>query len=117
VQAPVAAASRKQKCSVDAPQPLHAAAKQWCNTGLFVRITVTTNETAVIGAAQFTPNTAQSWELQSALMIEDFRHLTDLMANAAVGRDVGIALNDAGDRRVGACARASTDAAAVCSRK
>jgi hypothetical protein len=118
VQTPVAAASSKQKCDVDArPEELHAAAKLWCKDGLFFRVTVTTNEKAVVGAAQFTPNGAQTWELQSSLLIDDFRRLTNQMAAAAGGRDVGISLNDAGDRRVGACARAKEDAAAVCSTK
>lgn len=117
VQAPVAADSRKQKCSVDAPEPLHAAAKEWCGNGLFLKVTVTTEGKDVIGAMQFTPNGAQSWELQSPLLIGDFRRLTDQLASAAAGRDVSVSLNDAGDRRVGACARAATDTTAACSPK
>jgi len=117
VQAPVAAASSKQKCDVNAPEPLHAAAKLWCKDGLFLKVTITTNEKAIVGAMQFTPNGAQTWELQSSLLIGDFRRLTDQLAAAAGGRDVGISINDAGDRRVGACARVSGDAAAVCSTK
>jgi hypothetical protein len=115
VQTPVAAASSRQKCDVDAPKPLHDAAKAWCRDGLFLKVTVTTNEKSVVGAMQFTPNGAQTWELQSSLLIGDFRRLTDQMAKEAGGWDVGIALNDAGDRRVGACARAASDASAVCS--
>jgi hypothetical protein len=117
VQTPVAAASSRQKCDVDAPEVLHAAAKLWCKDGLFLKVTVTTNEKAIVGAMQFTPNGAQTWELQSSLLIDDFRRLTDQMSTAAGGRDVGISLNDAGDRRVGACARAKGDANAVCSTK
>ena len=115
VQGPVAAVSSRQKCDVNAPESLHAAAKLWCRDGLFLKVTVTTNEKAIVGAMQFTPNGAQTWELQSSLLIGDFRRLTDELATAAGGRDVGVSLNDAGDRRVGACARASGDAAAVCS--
>ena len=117
VQGPVAAASSKQKCDVDAPKPLHDAAKLWCKDGLFLKVTVTTNEKTVIGAMQFTPNGAQTWELQSSLLIDDFKRLTNQMAKEAGGWDVGIVLNDSGDRRVGACARAKEDAAAVCSTK
>ena len=117
VQAPVAAASSKQKCDVDAPKPLHDAAKLWCKDGLFLKVTVTTNEKTVIGAMQFTPNGAQTWELQSSMLMDDFKRLTDQMAKEAGGWDVGISLNDAGDRRVGACARAHTDSAAACSTK
>jgi len=117
IQAPVAADSRKQKCSVDAPESLRAAAKEWCKTGLFLRATVTTNDNTVVGVMQFTPNAATSWELQSTLLSNDFRRLTDQLAADAGGWDVGVSLNDAGDRRVGACARPKTESAAVCSTK
>src|SRR5690348_15477973 len=68
-RAPVGGAvSTNQKCSVEAPPSLHDAARQWCASGLFLKATITTNENAVVGVMQFTPNGAQTWELQSTLL-------------------------------------------------
>ena len=117
-RAPVGGAmSTNQKCSVEAPESLHDAARQWCASGLFLKATITTNENTVVGVMQFTPNGAQTWELQSTLLITEFRRLTDQLFAAANGWDVGISLNDAGDRRVGGCARGRADAAALCTTK
>src|SRR5215212_10314386 len=110
-QAPGGADFRKQRCDVDAPEPLHAAAKRWCGDGLFLKATVTTPDADnVVAVMQFTPNGAQSWQLQSGLLMGEFRSLTEQMAAAAPGRNVAVALHDAGDRRIGACVRAITDA-------
>jgi len=104
-----------QHCDVDAPQPLHAAAKRWCANDLFLKAIVTTADAEnVIAVMQFTPNGAQTWQLQSGLLMGEFRSLTDQLAAAAAGTNISVALNDAGDRRVGACQRKTTDAAATC---
>jgi hypothetical protein len=114
-QAPAGGDGKSQKCDVDAPEPLHAAAKRWCADGLFVKAIVTTADPEnVIAVMQFTPNGAQTWQLQSGLLMGEFRTLTDQLAVAAGARNISVALNDAGDRRVGACQRKTTDTAATC---
>ena len=115
--APAGGSIQKQACDVDAPQPLHAAAKRWCADGLFQKVAVTGDQKNVIAVARFNPNGAQTWQLQSGLLIGEFRNLTDQMATAAPGKDLSIALHDAADRRVGACARTATDASATCGTK
>jgi hypothetical protein len=109
---------RKQQCDVDAPEPLRAAAKVWCANGLFMKATVTAADAKnVVAVMQFTPNGAQSWQLQSGLLSTEFRSLTDRLAAAAPGKDISVALHDAGDRRIGVCARAISDASATCGTK
>ena len=114
-QTPAGGDVKGQHCDVDAPEPLHAAAKRWCADGLFVKAIVTTADPQnVIAVMQFTPNGAQTWQLQSGLLMGEFRSLTDQLAAAAGGTNISVALNDAGDRRVGACQRKSNEAAATC---
>lgn len=109
---------RKQKCDTDAPQPLHDAAKRWCADGLFLKVTVTPSDAKnILAVMQFTPNGAQSWELQSGLLMGEFRTLTEHLAAAAPGKNINVDLHDAGDRRIGVCVRALTDASATCSTK
>lgn len=115
--APAGGGIGKKKCDVDAPQPLHAAAKQWCDDGLFQRVSVTGDEKNVIAVMQFNANGAQTWELQSGLLTGEFRNLTEQLAAVATGKDLSIDLHDAADRRVGVCARAQSDAAATCGAK
>lgn len=114
---PAGGDSRKKGCDVDAPKALHAAAKRWCADGLFSRVAVTGDDKNVIAVMQFTPNGAQTWELQSGILLGEFRNLSDQMAAEAAGKNLSIALHDAADRRVGACARATTDAATTCGTK
>lgn len=115
--APVGGDVKKRGCDVDAPPSLHPAAKKWCADGLFSRAAVTGDDKNVIAAMQFTPNGAQTWELQSGLLMGEFVGLTDQMASAAPGKNISIDLHDAADRRVGVCARATTDTAAKCGTK
>lgn len=115
-QAPSGGDVKGQQCDVDAPEPLHAAAKRWCANDLFLKAIVTTADAEnVIAVMQFTPNGAQTWQLQSGLLMGEFRNLTDQLAASAPGRNISVALNDAGDRRVGACGRKTTEPAATCS--
>lgn len=114
-QAPAGGDVKGQHCDVDAPQPLHAAAKRWCANDLFLKVIVTTADAEnVVAVMQFTPNGAQTWQLQSGLLTGEFRSLTDQLAAAAGGRNINVALNDAGDRRVGVCGRKTTDTASTC---
>jgi hypothetical protein len=114
-QSPAGGDSASQRCEVEAPEPLQAAAKQWCARGLFLKAIVTTADAAnVVAVMQFTPNGAQTWQLQTGLLIGEFRSLTDQLAAAAGGRNVSVALNDAGDRRVGGCGRTASEPAATC---
>jgi hypothetical protein len=114
-QAPSGGDVKGQQCDVDAPPPLHAAAKRWCANDLFLKAIVTTSDAEnVIAVMQFTPNGAQTWQLQSGLLSGEFRNLTDQLFASAGGRNVSVALNDAGDRRVGACGRKADEAAATC---
>ena len=115
--APAGGSLGKKSCDVDAPQALHAVAKRWCADGLFQKMAVTGDAKNVSAVARFNANGAQTWELQSGLLIGEFRNLTDQMAASAPGKDLSIALHDAADRRVGACARTTTDASATCGTK
>lgn len=107
----------KRRCDVDAPEALKAAGKRWCADGLFVRAAITGDDKDVIAVMQFTPNGAQTWELQSGLLMGEFVGLTNQLAADAPGKNISIALHDAADRRVGACARTTTDKAALCGNK
>ena len=114
-QAPAGGDIKGQHCEVDAPEPFHAVAKRWCANDLFLRATVTAADAQnVIAVMQFTPNGAQTWQLQSGLLSGEFRNLTDQLAAAAGDRNISVALNDAGDRRIGACERKMTDTTATC---
>lgn len=107
----------RSSCKVEAPQALRAAAQHWCTNGLFARVSVTGDDQHVIAVAQFSPNGAQVWQIQTSGLLPTFRGLTEQMAGAAKGRDVSISVHDAADRRVAACARVPTDAAAKCELK
>jgi hypothetical protein len=109
--------SHKKACNVDAPDVLKPVAKKWCADGLFARAEITGDDKDVISVMQFTPNGAQTWELQSGLLMGEFLGLTDQMAAAAPGKSISVALHDPAGRRVGACARATTDTAATCGTK
>lgn len=115
--APAGGGIGKKACDVDAPEPLHAAAKRWCADGLFQKVAVTGDQANVIAVARFNANGAQTWQLQSGLLIGEFRNLSDQMAAAAPGKNLSIALHDAADRRVGACARTTADTTATCGTK
>jgi hypothetical protein len=115
--APAGDSVGKKACDVDAPKDLHDAAKRWCADGLFQKVAVTGDQKNVIAVMRFNANGAQTWQLQSGLLTGEFRNLTEQMAAAAPGRDLSIALHDAADRRVGACARTAADAAATCGTK
>lgn len=104
----------RSSCKVEAPEALRAAAQHWCTNGLFARVSVTGDDKNVIAVAQFSPNGAQVWQIQTSALLPTFRGLTEEMAAAAKGRDVSISVHDAADRRVGACARAAADKAATC---
>ena len=116
VQTPTGSDSRSS-CHVDAPSALRASAQNWCTNGLFARVSVTGDDKHVIAVAQLSPNGAQVWQIQNSGLLPTFRGLTDQMAAAATGRDVAISVHDAADHRVGACARALSDAAATCDLK
>jgi len=110
-------AESRQACKLDAPDELKAAAANWCAIGLFSRVTVSTKDDNVIAVLQFSQNGAQAWQMQSAGLIGEFRTNTDRMAAAAKGMNVAVDVHDAADKRIAACARLSTDAAAQCEEK
>ena len=68
----------------------------------------------MIAVLQFSQNGAQAWQMQSAGLIGEFRTSTDRMASAAKGKNVSVDVHDAADKRIAACARLITDAAAKC---
>ena len=107
-------AEARQSCMVESPDELRAAAKPWCAIGLFSRVTISAKDDDVIVVLQFSQNGAQAWQMQRAGLIEEFRTNTDRMASAATGRNVSVDVHDAADKRIAACARLSTDAAAAC---
>jgi hypothetical protein len=115
--APAGGGIDKKACDVDAPQPLHAAAKKWCADGLFQKIAVTGDSKTTIAVARFNANGAQTWQLQSGLLIGEFRNLSDQMAAAAPEKNLAIDLHDAADRRVGSCARTPADTTSTCGTK
>jgi hypothetical protein len=110
-------AESRQACKLDAPDELKAAGTHWCAIGLFSRVTVSTKDDNVIAVLQFSQNGAQAWQMQNAGLIGEFRTNTDRMAAAAKGMNVAVDVHDAADKRIAACARLSTDAAAQCEEK
>ena len=107
-------AESRQSCKVEAPDELKSTAKYWCAIGLFSRVTLSTKDDNLIAVLQFSQNGAQAWQMQSAGLIGEFRTNTDRMASNAKGKNVSVDVHDAADKRVAACARLSTDAAAKC---
>jgi hypothetical protein len=107
-------AESRQSCKVESPDELRSAAKQWCAIGLFSRVTISTKDDDVIAVLQFSQNGAQAWQMQSAGLIGEFRTNTDRMASDAKGKNVAVDVHDAADKRIAACARLSTEAAAKC---
>lgn len=107
-------AEARQSCKIEAPDDFKAAGRRWCAVELFARVSVTADKDNLITVAQFSPNGAQAWQLQSTGLVGEFRMLTDRMASESSGRNVAVDVHDAADQRVAACARLSTEAAAVC---
>jgi hypothetical protein len=107
-------AESRQACKVESPDELRAAARQWCAIGLFSRVTISTKDDDVIAVLQFSQNGAQAWQMQSAGLIGEFRTNTDRMAPDAKGKNVAVDVHDPADKRIAACARLTTDAAAKC---
>lgn len=116
--APVGQASNsaetRHSCKMEAPDPLKTAGAHWCAIGLFSQVTITEDKENVIAVLLFSPNGAQAWQMQSGGIINEFRSLTDRTATDAGGRNVAVDVHDAMDRRIAACARLGTEAAAKC---
>jgi hypothetical protein len=110
-------AESRQSCRLDAPEPLRAAAAQWCAIGLFKSVTVTADPKNAIAVLQFSINGADAWEMQSGGIMNDFRNLTDRLASDAKGRDVAVDVHDPSDKRIAACARLTTEPMARCEAK
>lgn len=110
-------AESRQSCKVESPDELKAVSKYWCAIGLFKSVRVTIDKENVITVLQFSQNGAQAWQMQSAGLIGEFRTNTDRMASAAKGKNVSVDVHDAADKRVAACARLGTEAAAKCEEK
>ena len=110
-------AESRQSCKVESPDELKSTAKNWCAIGLFSRVTFSTKDDDVIAVLQFSQNGAQAWQMQSAGLIGEFRTNTDRMASDAEGKNISVDVHDAADKRIAACARLSTDAAATCEEK
>jgi hypothetical protein len=107
-------AESRQACKVEAPDALRAAGKQWCAIGLFKSVDITADPENVIAVLRLSPNGAQAWQIQSTGLVGEFRTLTDRMAQDATSRNVSVDVHDAADKRVAACVRLSTAAAAAC---
>ena len=107
-------AESRQACKVESPDELKSAAKNWCAIGLFKSVNVTVDPENVIAVLQFSQNGAQAWQMQSAGLVGEFRTNTDRMALDAKGKNIAVDVHDAADKRIAACARLSTDAAAKC---
>jgi hypothetical protein len=115
VSPPSSTAGRSdRKCEVDAPKELKSVAQHWCDNGLVSKVAVTVDEKNVIAVIHFSPNGAQTFQLQSASIVNAFRTLTEEMAGAAPGRDISVAVQGSADQRVAACARRTTDKSATC---
>ena len=107
-------AESRQACKVESPDEFKSDAKQWCAIGLFSHVTISTKDDNVIAVLQFSQNGMQAWQMQSTGLIGEFRTNTDRMASNAKGKNVSVDVHDAADKRVAACARLSTEAAAKC---
>jgi hypothetical protein len=103
-----------RKCDVDAPKELKAVAQHWCDNGLVSKVAVTVDDKNVITVIHFSPNGAQTFQLQSASIVHTFRTLTEEMAGASPGRDISVAVQGSNDQRIAACARRTTDKSATC---
>ena len=101
-------------CDVDAPKELKAVAQHWCDNGLVSKVAVTVDEKNVITVIHFSPNGAQTFQLQSTSIVSTFRTLTEQMAGASPGRDISVAVQGSNDQRIAACARRTTDKSATC---
>ena len=110
-------AESRQACKVESPDEFKSDAKQWCAIGLFSHVTISTKDDNVIAVLQFSQNGMQAWQMQSTGLIGEFRTSTDRMASAATGKNISVDVHDAADKRIAACARLSTDAAAKCEAK
>ena len=110
-------AESRQACKLEAPEPLKAAAAQWCALELFSQVTVSTKDQDAIAVVLFSQNGAQVWQMQSGGLMNDFRSLTDRLAADAKGMNVAVDVHGADDTRIAACARLVTDAAAACEAK
>ena len=110
-------AEARQTCKLDAPEPLKAAAAQWCAIGLFRSVSITEDTENVIAVMQLSINGADAWKMQSSGLLLEFRTLTDRMATDAKGKNVAVDLHGADDKRIAACARLTADAMAKCEQK
>ena len=110
-------AQSNEPCKVETLPGFEASAKQWCANGLFSRVSITGDQENVIAVAQFSTNGSQIWQIQSNGLLATFPGLTEKMVAAAGGRNVSVSVHDAADRRVAACARATTDTVAKCDLK
>ena len=107
-------AESRQACKVEAPDPLKVVGRQWCAIGLFKSVTVSTDPENLIAVVQFSPNGAQAWQIQSSGLINEFQTMTVRTAMNAGGKNVSVDVHDPADKRVAACARLASDAAAKC---
>ena len=110
-------AESKQSCKVESPDELKQAAKYWCAIGLFSRVSLAIKDKDLIAVLLLSPNGGQAWQMQSAGLIGDFRTNTDRLAAAAPGKNISVDVHDASDKRIAACARLTTEAAAKCEAK
>lgn len=105
-----------EKCAVDAPDAIRAAARNWCANGLFTKVDVKADAQNVVAALRFSMSGAQAWQIRSGPLMSSFRGLTDQLSDAS-GTDVAVSLSDVAGNQVGACARRLGDASAKCERK
>ncbi len=110
-------AESRQACQLDAPEPLRAAAAQWCAIGLFKSVTVTADPENAIAVLQLSVNGGDVWKMQSTGIMNDFRNLTDRLASDAKGLNVAVDVHDASDQRIAACARLTIEPEAKCEQK
>ena len=108
------AGKSERTCEVDAPKELETAARHWCDNGLVSKVAVTVDEKTVVTVVHFSPNGAQTFQLQSTNLVNTFRALTEELAGASPGRDVSVAIQGSADQRVAACVRRTTDKTAAC---
>ncbi len=110
-------AEARNECKVEGPEEWKPTAQEWCATGLFARVAMTSDKENVIGVAHFSPNGAHVWQLQGTNLVHSFRQLTDQTAARAKGRHVSMSVQNPDETRIVVCARLSSDAAAVCEAK
>lgn len=101
-------------CTVEAPtEEWRAAARTWCEGGVFTRVNVSTDDNNFTAVLHFSDQGAISYSSNRAALLDNFRRLADEVS-MKTQLNVAFSLHDTAGAIVGACARARAAAGATC---